>query len=402
MTSIKVGIIAAPGFPERLSKKVIESLPSILNRELDTDAEWYFHVTTDPLIGSAEDVNKSLDAAQNVKQEHNWDYGIVVTDLPIVSNRRIIVGNLDETHSTALISLPALGWIGLRKKLKQCLLYFSESIYRSQHQDEEQQQRKLNLSWITRIKLEKATFDQKQDNDMETASEQEDGDETSRSHTTTRFILNPLIISWIFLLLGMTRANEPWKEIPNFKKIISLSFATATYLTIFSTPWQMSIEFSNLRFLLITILAISGMALWIMYAHGLWEASTSLTTRTYRTVYNITTVLTLLIIIAISYIILFALLMISVALFVPNDLYNMMTSNQGIRSWGQFLYLTWFLTSLGFLAGALGASVENEDKIRDMTYSYRQRARYEEAKEWESTKYYSSDSEENKNTQKGG
>lgn len=219
MTSIKVGIIAAPGFPERLSEKVIESLPSILNRELDTDAEWYFHVTTDPLIGSAEDVNKSLDAVQNVKQEHNWDYGIVVTDLPIVSNRRIIVGNLDETHSTALISLPALGWIGLRKKLKQCLLYFSESIYRSQHQDEEQQQRKLNLSWITRIKLEKATFDQKQDNDMETASEQEDGDETSRSHTTTRFILNPLIISWIFLLLGMTRANEPWKEIPNFKKL---------------------------------------------------------------------------------------------------------------------------------------------------------------------------------------
>lgn len=164
----------------------------------------------------------------------------------------------------------------------------------------------------------------------------------------------------------------------------------------------MSIEFSNLRFLLITILAIGGMALWIMYAHGLWEASTSLTTRMYRTVYNITTVLTLLIIIAISYIILFALLMISVALFVPNDLYNMMTSNQGIRSWGQFLYLTWFLTSLGFLAGALGASVENEDKIRDMTYSYRQRARYEEAKEWESTKYYSSDSVENKNTQKGG
>ncbi|WP_237340546.1 hypothetical protein [Staphylococcus carnosus] len=46
--------------------------------------------------------------------------------------------------------------------------------------------------------------------------------------------------------------------------------------------------------------------------------------------------------------------------------------------------------------------MENEDKIRDMTYSYRQRARYEEAKEWESTKYYSSDSEENKNTQKGG
>ncbi|GEP85199.1 Uncharacterised protein [Staphylococcus piscifermentans] len=402
MTTFNVGIIAAPGFPERLSNKVIEELPTILNRELNTDAEWDFHVAVDPLIGSAEDVNKSLDAAQNVKQEHNWDYGIVVTDLPIVSNRRVIIGNLDETHATALISLPALGWIGLRKKLKQSLLYFAESIYRSQHDDEANQQHKLNLSWITRIKPETASLDQKQDNDMETATEQEDGDETSKSHTTTRFILKPLIISWIFLLFGMTRANEPWKEIPNFKKIISLSFATATYLTIFSTPWQMSIEFSNLRFILMTILAVGGMALWIMYAHRLWEPPSSLTTRTYRTVYNITTVMTLLIIIALSYVILFVLLMVSVALFVPNDLYNMMTSNQGIRTWGQFLYLTWFITSLGFLAGALGASVENEEKIRDMTYSYRQRARYREAKEWESSKYYSSDSEKNIKEQKGG
>ena len=134
------------------------------------------------------------------------------------------------------------------EKLKQSLLYFAESIYRSQHDDEANQQHKLNLSWITRIKPETAPLDQKQDNDMETATEQEDGDETSKSHTTTRFILKPLIISWIFLLFGMTRANEPWKEIPNFKKIISLSFATATYLTIFL--YALADEYRILQFAL--------------------------------------------------------------------------------------------------------------------------------------------------------
>ena len=39
-------------------------------------------------------------------------------------------------------------------------------------------------------------------------------------------------------VLGMTYANQPWKAIGAFKKIISLGFATGTYVSIFSTPWQ--------------------------------------------------------------------------------------------------------------------------------------------------------------------
>lgn len=394
MTEIKVGIIAAPGFPMQLSEKLSADLPSTLNRALEQDITWNFQCVENPLIGSAEDVNKSLDFAKSIKDKHQWDYAIVVTDLPIVEGKKVVVGNLDEPMATGLVSIPALGFIRVKQKLKQCLLYFAETVY-LYHNEQDKTKRNLNLSLFTRIKPEHTILDYKQENDMLTEDEQEEGDQSSHSKTTTKFILSPLIISWILLLAGMIRANQPWKEIPNFKKIISLSFATATYLTIFSTPWQLSIEYSNLRFIFMTTLAIGGMVLWIMYAHSLWEYPTTMTTRTYRTVYNITTVFTLLIIIVLSYLILFALLMISVALFVPNDLYNMSTSNEGTRTIAQFLYLTWFVTSLGFLAGALGASVENEQKIRAMTYSYRQRARYEEAKRWEASKYYSSDDTNN-------
>ncbi|WP_114604428.1 hypothetical protein [Staphylococcus sp. EZ-P03] len=394
MTEIKVGIIAAPGFPMQLSEKLSVDLPSTLNRALEQDITWNFQCVENPLIGSAEDVNKSLDFAKSIKDEHQWDYAIVVTDLPIVEGKKVVVGNLDEPMATGLVSIPALGFIRVKQKLKQCLLYFAETVY-LYHNEQDKTKRNLNLSLFTRIKPEHTILDDKQENDMLTEDEQEEGDQSSHSKTTTKFILSPLIISWILLLAGMIRANQPWKEIPNFKKIISLSFATATYLTIFSTPWQLSIEYSNLRFIFMTTLAIGGMVLWIMYAHSLWGYPTTMTTRTYRTVYNITTVFTLLIIIVLSYLILFALLMISVALFVPNDLYNMSTSNEGTRTIAQFLYLTWFVTSLGFLAGALGASVENEQKIRAMTYSYRQRARYEEAKRWEASNYYSSDDTKN-------
>ncbi|MHD0396660.1 hypothetical protein ACY2DA_02095 [Staphylococcus simulans] len=395
MREIKVGIIAAPGFPMALSEKLANQMPTSLNSKLKEDIHWTFECVSDPLVGSAEDVNKSLDAAQAFKTQYNWDYAMVVTDLPIVEQHKVIVGNLDEPIATGLISIPALGLFGVKRKLKQCLLYFAETIYLHQTKSDHQIS-KLKLSLFARVKPIRTLLDDKQENDMETKEIQEDGDNTSHSKTTTKFMLTPLIFSWMLLLAGMTRANQPLKEIPNFKKIISISFATATYLTIFSTPWQLSIEYTNLRFVFMTTLAIGGMALWIMYAHSLWEHETSLTTRTYRTVYNITTVLTLLVIIIFSYLILFVLLTISVTLFVPTDLYNMQTINEGHRTLGQFLYLVWFVTSLGFLAGALGASVENEKKIRAMTYSYRQRARYEKAKEWEASKYYSSKSHQKK------
>ena len=43
--------------------------------------------------------------------------------------------------------------------------------------------------------------------------------------------------------------------------------------------------------------------------------------------------------------------------------------------------MIWFVASLGLLAGAMGSTVENEEKIRRITYSYRQYHRYKEAEQ---------------------
>ena len=41
-----------------------------------------------------------------------------------------------------------------------------------------------------------------------------------------RYINRYFILGWLQLILGLTRANEPWKNLFNFKKIISVAFAT--------------------------------------------------------------------------------------------------------------------------------------------------------------------------------
>ena len=111
------------------------------------------------------------------------------------------------------------------------------------------------------------------------------------------------------------------------------------------------------------LIAILGMTGWLLYAHQLIERKTAKSQRVYRYIYNFTTVFTLFIITLLNYIILYLLLAISVSLFVPPSLFNQWTSAHPHFTFINYVKLVWFVSSLGLLAGAMGSTVENEEKI---------------------------------------
>ena len=110
------------------------------------------------------------------------------------------------------------------------------------------------------------------------------------------------------------------------------------------------------------LIGILGMTGWLLYAHQLIERKTSKSQRVYRYIYNFTTIFTLFIITLLNYIILYLLLAVSVSLFVPPSLFNQWTSAHPHFTFINYVKLVWFVSSLGLLAGAMGSTVENEEK----------------------------------------
>ena len=71
-------------------------------------------------------------------------------------------------------------------------------------------------------------------------------------------------------------------------KIISVSFATGTYISIFSTPWDISLDYDYWRFILLMFMSIFGMVGWLIYSYNLWERKNPKTQKLYRYIYNFT------------------------------------------------------------------------------------------------------------------
>lgn len=110
MTSITVGLVPAPGMPRTLIEKIIDELPELTEKYIDADCIFKFELEVSPLASSAEYINETIHRMAKIKKKNDWDYVIGITDLPSLSENRVVVSEFDSQKSVSLISLPALGF----------------------------------------------------------------------------------------------------------------------------------------------------------------------------------------------------------------------------------------------------------------------------------------------------
>ncbi|MGM8365237.1 hypothetical protein ACLIBG_07110 [Virgibacillus sp. W0181] len=369
MRTITVGLIPSPDLPADIAAKMIGPLPDAFEKFVDFDVSWKVETTVDPLTGAAENIGEIIDEAAKIKKENNWDFVICLTDLPSFFKKRVVTADVRLDARVAFITLPAFGAFPLNNRIKKAILFLLDEMYSyAEGEVGEDQSNSSDLNW--RFLFSKIRRIQP-------------ADEKSSS---VRFVLNSRVIGWLRVLSGMTFANRPWTALVSFRKIVTLAFATGAYISIFSTPWELSVEYTTARFIILMFASIFSMVIWVIFAHNLWEKPTSKGGVQLRKLYNLTTVFTLLIIVAINYIILFILFLLALSIFVPPHLFDAWTSFKGEPSLVDYFRLAWLVTSLGTLAGAIGATGEQESRIRHITYSYRQMNRLYELEEEKNNK----------------
>lgn len=351
MEEVSVGVVTAPGMPKKLLEDIMESLRDEAGASTDDEITWQIEYETDVLASSAEFVSEIFGKMESIKEKNDWDMAIAISDLPSVSNKKIVLAEIDHEESTSLISFPALGFYRNGKKLRTLLLHHMDVMYYKKETDRGERVQPSFFNRISRVTSE------------------EDSDRQ-------RYILKSTTAGWLRIISGMTFLNEPWTDLWNFKTITALAFATGTYISIYRTPWELSLDYSMWRLILLMVIAVFGMVGWLIYTHNLWEKRTTKNQPTYRRLYNFTTLLTLLWMTLVIYVAVSVLLIVSILVFVPMGLFETWTEVDRDVKWPDYLNLIWFNASLGILAGAFGSTVEDEEKVRSVTYSYRQMYRH--------------------------
>ncbi len=370
MKKMTVGIIPAPELPESIAYKLVDKLPDAFSSNIDKYLSWEVEIVRDPLTGAAEKVDEIINRAADLKQEHNWDYAVCLTDLPIFSGKDVVLGDVNDKEGVAQISIPAFGILPVGKRVEKAIIQMVSELYYRVNGHGKILNKDIDSAAINNLRLLRS------DSAFSPIRKVNPPDRIEKADV--RFIVVPRFNGRQRLLFGMAHANRPWTIIPAFKRVVAIAFATGAYGLVFPSLWNLSVAYGSTRFIVLMLAAILGMIIWIIFAHNLWEKPTKKSHRKLRLLYNIATVITLGIAVLVYYTMLFILFLIAVAFFVPPEVFAETVGLEGEVNFKYYFHLTWLVTSVATVVGAIGSGLESDKVVRNIMYGYRQQQRYKE------------------------
>jgi hypothetical protein len=347
---IVLGVIVAPGLARDVTAKVASELAHDLEA-LDLGVEWRPELTVDRLVAPPAQTTEIIDAARRKLLDANWDLGIVVTDLPLRVGRRPVSRQVSPTHGIAVVSLPALGALHLAPRLRRTLLELvGELVGDGGGQwSGDGALARLRRRWGRGLLQELAT-------------------DTSDRQGALRFLfVAEVLASHLRLLLGMVRANRPWRLAARLYRALLAAVVAGAYGLVTSDIWRISATAGSTRLALVSIASISFTSGAVIAAHGLWERAPDRRLRDQVILFNFATAATVLIGIATLYAALFFMIFAAAELLLnPHALASGLGHPVGT---GDYARLAWFTASLATVGGALGAGLESDEAVREAAYA---------------------------------
>ena len=342
-----IGLLAAPGPAAELTESLAGEIADRLAGQLP-GVRWRTEFVSDRLVQPPTGLSELIAAGRRVLLERGWQLAVCVTDLPLQTARRPVVAHVSATHGVAVLSMPALGPVSVRKRTAGTIVRLVGHILGDLAQAEGAAGRLPLAEAVTRRMRELST-------------------RTERGEHGVGFAAR-VITGNLWLLLGMLRANRPWRLTLRLMRVLAVAFAAGVLALASSDIWRLAHYLGPLRLAAIALGSVAAIIVTIMASPGLWERSPHPGAREQVALFNIVTAATVGLGVAALYLALFVAVLAAALLLVPGSLLGLVLGHPvGVA--GQ-MSLAWLATSIATLGGALGAALESSESVREAAYTY--------------------------------
>lgn len=356
MTTV-IGLMADPGQPALVAGRIREALEAELSMRVDASTGWRIDVVDEivPL-----DPDGSVDLvrwATEVDARHDWDMVFYITDLPRYGQGRPVVAEVSRQHSAAILFLPALGVVRQDRRVVETMARLVGHLHRG----------------AVDVGPEGHVVTRDPDHPEALNALVPLSGTSSEAAGQAEQVYATGIWAVPRLLTGMVQSNRPGRLPAAMTASAAAASAAGAYGVFFGSIWTLAADMGVDRLSVVTVLAVIGMTSWLIATNGLWARRSDWSTRRWAAMDNLATVITVAVAALMIYAGLFLLLFLASAVVVPpHYLSETLGVPAGIE---HYLKLSWLAASLGLIAGAIGSSFDDDEAIRNATYSRRESER---------------------------
>jgi hypothetical protein len=336
---VRLGLIATPALDAGTVEELAAELTELLAQRFP-GVEWEVTGVRSGLLQPPVPMTEIVDAARRSLLERDWDLVVAVTELPLRLGRRPLIKHASPTHRVGLVSLPALGARRVRGRLLESL---SDVVAALVNDGSESEGTRRRLAEIV--------------NDVE------------RSDELGVVYLARVVSGNLQLLLGMVRANHPWRFATRLTRALFGAIAAASFALVMLDVWRIANSLEPLRLAALTVASLGAASVTMITVHDLWERTNAAGVREQVTLFNVVTAITVTFGVASLYVALFAVSLLGAALLIDKSLFQATVSHSvGL---GDYLRLVWLTASVAMVGGALGGALESDQAVREAAYAYR-------------------------------
>jgi uncharacterized membrane protein len=180
-------------------------------------------------------------------------------------------------------------------------------------------------------------------------------------------LLQRVVTGNMRLLVGMVRANHPWRLITRLYRAAIGALGVAAFAVITSDVWRIAATLDPLRLAIACVATIATAVATLIAVHDLWERATDRRVREQAIMFNLVTLITITIGILALYATVSVLSLAAAALLIdPSVMTGQINAHSNV---GDYVRLALLAGALATVGGALGGTLETNDAVREAAYT---------------------------------